>query len=424
MNIRESALQSREQALQSPDAFVYVCSEQEVLAQVQDVERRVADGQDLPLAGKLFCVKDNIHVAGLPTTGNCPDYLIKPEQSAVVVDQLQNAGAILIGKNTMDQFATGLNGTRSPEPICKNAINPELIPGGSSSGSGVSVARGITDFALGSDTGGSGRVPAAANGIVGLKPTPGILSGRGLLYCNRSFDVIPIFTSTVDQAKEVFTQVCGADPDDPFAYSGAIATQRPQPESRLAIPASLDHFGDEAAAAAHLENLNHLKEAGATLVEIDFAPFAEVGRMVFESPLVAERLLDYGEFIEQHPGSVVGAVATAINAGRQYSAAELYQTQHRLAELKLVCRNILRDAKANALVLPTIPRLFTVDEMLNDPMRLNTIMGTYTYFANPLGYCAIAVPGVTDSNSRPSSLCFVAPAGHDHLLFDYANSYV
>lgn len=423
MTFADAALQSRESAAQSPDAFVSVCSEDDVLHQVSKLEQRLADGADQPLAGRLFCVKDNIHVATLPTTCNCPDYKVQPEQSAVVVKQLQDAGAILIGKNTMDQFATGLNGTRSPEPLCKNAINADLIPGGSSSGSAVAVARGITDFALGSDTGGSGRVPAAANGLVGLKPTPGIISGRGLVYCNRSFDVIPVFAKTLDQASEVFEQICGADVYDPFAYHGAVAVPSAQTEYRFAVPASLDHFGDDAAANAHSENLKRLQAGGGKLVEIDFAPFAEVGRMVFESPLVAERLLDYGDFIEGNPDAVVGAVSSAINAGRKYSAVDLYKTLHRLAELKLVCSGVLRDAGADAIVLPTVPRLFTVDEMLNNPMRLNTIMGTYTYFANPLGYCALAVPGVTDVNERPTSLCFVGVAGHDHLLFEFAKSF-
>ena len=424
MSLETKALNARQIAEESPDAFVSIFDEDAVLKQVNQVEKKLSDGENLPLAGKLFCVKDNIHVAGMTTTSNCPDYQVKPETNAVVVTQLQDAGAILIGKNTMDQFATGLNGTRSPEPICKNTLNPDLIPGGSSSGSAAAVARGITDFALGSDTGGSGRVPAAATGIVGFKPTPGIISGRGLVYCNRSFDVVPIFTTDVKQAHEIFAQICGADVDDPFAYNGPVATQKEKTEYRFAVPSKLDHFGDKAAAKAHEDNLTRLQAGGAKLVEIDFTPFAEAGRMVFESPLVSERLLDYGDFIDQNITSVDKAVAGAINAGNNYSARDLYETLHRLAELKLICRDALLQVDADVIVLPTIPRLFTVDEMLKDPMRLNTIMGTYTYFANPLGYCALAVPGQLDSNQRPTSLCFVAPAGCDYLLFNYANKFV
>jgi len=173
----------------------------------------------------------------------------------------------------MDQFATGLNGTRSPDPICRNAIDPEIIPGGSSSGSAVAVAADICDFSFGSDTGGSGRVPAAANGIVGFKPTPGLISGRGLVYCNRSFDVIPIFAKIVDDAAKVFDVVGGADPLDPFAYRGPIPEPPTTAGMDFATPGSLDHFGDPMAQAAHDRNLARLAAAGARFTEIDFAPF-------------------------------------------------------------------------------------------------------------------------------------------------------
>ena len=420
-SITDIALAAREVAENRPDCFVSVCSLEEVTVQVAKVDAAIANGAQLPLAGLTFCVKDNINVAGQVSSGNCPGYGHVAAETAPAVQMALDAGAILIGKNTMDQFATGLNGTRSPDPICRNAIDPAIIPGGSSSGSAVAVAAGICDFSFGSDTGGSGRVPAAANGIVGFKPTPGLISARGMVYCNRSFDVIPIFAKTIDDVAKVFDVVGGADPLDPFAYHGTLQTAPDVVGKHFAIPGSLDHFGDLAARAAHQQNLSALEKAGATFTKIDFAPFKEAGDLVFQSALVAERLIDYGDFIESHPDKVIGPVAQAINAGRAFSAQDAFEVLHRLAELKLACNAVL--AEVDALIVPTIPRLFTVAEMLADPMPRNTIMGTYTYFANPLGLSAIAVPGAKRGDGLPSSLCFVGRPGADLELLRTANAF-
>ena len=420
-SITDIAVAARAKAESRPDCFVSVCSAEEVAAQAAKVQAAVAKGSDLPLAGLTFCVKDNIDVAGYASTGNCSGYGDIASKTAPAVQLAQDAGAILIGKNTMDQFATGLNGTRSPDPICSNAIDPAIIPGGSSSGSAVAVAADICDFSYGSDTGGSGRVPAAANGIVGFKPTPGLISARGMVYCNRSFDVIPIFAKTIPDVAKVFDVVGGADPLDPFAYRGRLQTLPDVAGTHIAIPDSLDHFGDRVAQATHQKNLAELEKAGATFTEIDFAPFKEAGDLVFQSALVAERLIDYGDFIESHPDKVVRSVAQAINAGRGFSARDAFEALHRLAELKLTCNAVL--AEYDALLVPTIPRLFTVVEMLADPMPLNTIMGTYTYFANPLGLSAIAVPGAKRDDGLPSSLCFVGHPGTDLGLLQTANAF-
>ena len=417
----DKALRALAAAADMPDCFVSVNSKEAVVSQVRAIANEVQQGKVLPLAGMTFCIKDNIHAAGMPTTSNCPGFGFSPEQSAPVVVKAQQAGAVLIGKNTMDQFATGLNGTRSPEPVCRNAIDAELIPGGSSSGSAVSVAKAICDFSFGSDTGGSGRVPAAANAIIGLKPTPGLVSGRGLVYCNRSFDVVPIFARTMQTVIRVFDCIVGADPLDPYAYHGTVYDEQKSTPRRFAIPESLNHFGDTQAKEAHQRNLDCLEKQGATFKKIDFSPFAEVGAAVFGSALVAERLIDYGEFIERNPSSVVDVVAKAINAGRSYSARDLFQTQQRIAELKALCLQTVADC--DALVLPTIPRLYTVSEMRADPMTLNNVMGTYTYFANPIGFCAIAVDAVKLPNGRPSSICFAAPAGYDRRILQYASEF-
>lgn len=418
-SITEIAETARQAAGQYPDCFVSILPADEIAKQSDHVTKMLSEGKDLPLAGLTFSVKDNVDVAGLASTGNCPGFGKVAVENAPAVQKALDAGAVLIGKNTMDQFATGLNGTRSPDPICRNAIDPAIIPGGSSSGSAVAVARGICDFSLGSDTGGSGRVPAATNGIIGLKPTPGILSGRGMVYCNRSFDVIPIFTKTVDEAAKVFETIMGPDPLDPFAFNGPVTGS--SAGMHYAIPDAINHFGDEAAEAAHMENLAKLEENGATFTKIDFTDFEEVGELVFGSPLVAERLVDYGDFIEEKPDAVIPAVAQAINAGRRYTARDAFEALHRLAELKLRCNTILNEV--DALVLPTIPRLFSVAKMLADPMALNSIMGTYTYFANPIGCAAIAVPGVKRSDGMPSSVCFVGPSGSDLKMIAHGKAF-
>ncbi|WMS44009.1 amidase family protein [Acuticoccus sp. MNP-M23] len=412
-SIADVAAAARAAAHEAPGVFVALVDPADIATAAATVEARLASGAHLPLAGLPFAVKDNVDVAGMASTSNCPGFGRVAEANAPAVDRAIEAGAILIGKNTMDQFATGLNGTRAFEPLCRNAIDPAIIPGGSSSGSAVAVARGICAFALGSDTGGSGRVPAAANGIVGLKPTPGRVSGRGMVYCNRSFDVIPIFAATVADAAAVFDAIAVPDPLDPFAYEGKVDARPLAPEATLATPRTvdLDFFGDAVAEAAHHTNLATLSEAGFAVTEIDYAPFREAGKLVFDSAVVAERLIDYGDFIAANPDAVVPPVRQAIDAGRQYTARDAFQVLHRLAELKVVVRQCLEGF--DGFVVPTVPRLYTVAEMQADPMARNTVMGTYTYFANPLGLCAIAIPGAARPDGLQSSLCVVALPGAD-----------
>jgi allophanate hydrolase len=399
--------------------FVSMVPQTTVSAAVRTIGDRLRRGENLPLAGTIFTAKDNIDVAGLPSSSNVRGYGRIPNESAPAVLAAERAGAILIGKTTMDQFATGLNGTRTTDTICRNAINPDYIPGGSSSGSGVAVARGLCDFSLGSDTGGSGRVPAAANGIVGLKPSLGLVSGRGMVYCNRSFDCIPVFTKTVVQAFAVLEIIAGYDPADPYSREDADSIPLAAPQSisgRLAVlgSADLNFFGDDIAAATYQRNVARLSDLGFTLEEIAFAPFREAGDMVFKSALVAERLLDYGDFIDVSPDAVVDSVRTAINAGRDYSARDLFKVLHRLQALKRVTREAI--GACEALVVPTIPRLYTIEEMCADPIEKNNVMGTYTYFVNPLDFCAISVPGYVRPDGLPSALSFVANDGHDAVL--------
>jgi len=416
----------RAQAAAADGIFTALVPPQEAIRRADLLQRRADDGENLPLLGLTFAVKDNIHVAGMATTSNCPGLRIMPEETAHAVRLLEDAGAVLVGKNTMDQFATGLNGTRSPEPLCRNAINANYIPGGSSSGSAVAVARGIVAFSLGSDTGGSGRVPAACNGVIGLKPTVGLVSSRGLLYNSRILDCIPVFARGTSDAYEVLELIAGYDALDPFSRPDAgridVAAKAPVVKT-LATPRQdqLRFFGDDASARAFQANLGRLVELGFSLVEIDFDPFEEAGRLVFQSAMVAERLCDYGDVISDRPETIHPAVWAAIEPGMAYSAKDAFLVLYELKRLQRVASARLKDFAA--LVVPTIPTIFTIDEMLAEPMSRNTIMGTYTYFVNPLDLCAVSVPGVERDDGLPSALCFVGAAGEDGTLRTFAQCF-
>jgi allophanate hydrolase len=406
----------RAKAAAEDGIFTALVSPDDAIRRAEALERRASEGEHLPLLGLTFAVKDNLHVAGMVTTSNCPGLAILPSETAQVVQCVEEAGAVLIGKNTMDQFATGLNGTRSPEPLCRNAVDPSYIPGGSSSGSAVAVARDIVAFSLGSDTGGSGRVPAACNGIVGLKPTIGLVSSRGLLYNSRMFDCVPVFTKAVADAYEILERIAGYDPRDPFSRADADQIDLSPQHLRgsiLAIPRKqqLQFFGDDESSRAFTANLECLTQLGFSFTEIDFTPFEEAGRLVFQSAMVAERLCDYGDVIENRRETIHPAVWGAIEPGLSYRAKEAFEALYKLRRLQRIVAQALE--KYAALVVPTVPTIFTIEEMLEEPMKRNTIMGTYTYFVNPLDLCAVSVPGVRRNDGLPSSLCFAGTAGSD-----------
>ena len=406
--------------------FTALSDETAAMRRADALQEQARRGATLPLLGLTFAVKDNIHVAGMATTSNCPALNITPAKSAACVAALERAGAILIGKNTMDQFATGLNGTRSPEPLCRNAINPDYIPGGSSSGSAVAVALDIVSFTLGSDTGGSGRVPAACNGIVGLKPSLGLVSTRGLLYNSRYFDCVPIFARNCAEAYELLATIAGHDSRDPFSRTDAdtIPLGRRNGDGRpLAIPRAhqLTFCGDAQAESAFADNIALLRKAGHTVSEIDFSIFAEAGRAVFQSAMVAERLCDYGEVIAEHPDAIHPAVRAAIEPGFNYTAPDAFLALYELKRLQRAAAAAL--AGFSALVVPTVPTIFTIAQMLAEPIARNNIMGTYTYFANPLDLCAISTPGGRRADNLPSALCFLGRAAEDGVIRSFAEDF-
>lgn len=377
----------------------------DALASARGIEARRARGEVLPLFGLPYGVKDNIDVADLPTTAGCAQFSHVPSESAEVVERLNAAGALLIGKQNLDQFATGLVGIRSPGGFCRNSFSDEHIPGGSSSGSAVAVAAGVVSFSIGSDTGGSGRVPAACNNIVGLKPTPGVVSTRGFIYCNRSFDVAPVFALTVDDAYAVLHVLAGHDPRDTQSSAAPLLAapdlQAPLAPFAFGLPHAhqLEFYGDSAAQRQFTRAVEHLVALGGTAHSIDLTPFLEAGALVFDSALIAERWVSYGEVVTSHPEAVDPSVLGSLLKASRYSAADAFAAQYRLAVLRQAAASVLTGV--DVLVLPTCPTLPRWADVQADPQHLNTRMGHYTYFANPLHLSAISVPAGLRDDGLP-----------------------
>jgi allophanate hydrolase len=374
-----------------------------------------------PLAGLCFAVKDNIDAAGLPTTAACPAFAYTPQTSAVVVQRLLDAGASLLGKTNLDQFACGLNGTRSPFGAVPNAINPLYVSGGSSSGSAYVVATGQADFALGTDTAGSGRVPAGLNNIVGLKPTRGLISTRGVVPAAQSVDCVSIFARTVATAVRVLESAMGHDPLDAYSRKLTLAREAFAPAFRFGVPSVLEFYGDAVAEAAFREAVDRLQSLGGTPVTVDFSPLAEVASLLYESALVAERYTAIRSFFDTHEGDVIEPVRSIIAAGRNYSAADLYEVQTRV-------RRLGQQADAmwgpiDVLLVPTAPTHYTIAQMQQDPVALNRNLGAYTNFVNLLDYAALSVPSAIRPDGLPFGVTLIAPGGSDWQLADLGQRY-
>ena len=408
------------------DCGAWTCrvAKEDALAAAGALSER-ARASDLPLFGVPFAVKDNIDVAGLPTTAGCPAFSYVPATSATVVERMKAAGAILIGKNTMDQFATGLVGIRSPvHPV--NSFDATRVPGGSSSGSAVAVALGLVSIALGSDTGGSGRVPAAFNNIVGYKPTPGIISTAGMVYANRSFDCVPVFALSCEDAATVLDVLIGEDDRDPFLLDEPTR-QRVLPHAPQAlligVPARRD-FGtdaDEPIAACFDGAMDLFGAMGARVVDVDLAPFHEAGRMVFGGPLLVERMASVGDFIAGHRADVHPVVAAIIEAAGAFEATALIRAQHRLKELQAEAERVM--SGIDLLVVPTAVGLPTIAAVQADPIGANARMGRFTSFANPLGLCGVAVPASIRPDGLPFGICLYARKRADRALLTVASAF-
>ncbi len=375
-----------------------------------------------PLYGVPFAVKDNIDLAGLPTTAGCPAFAYHPPQSAAVVERLVEQGAIPLGKTNLDQFATGLSGTRSPYGVCRNAMHPDYIAGGSSSGSAVALARGHVGFALGTDTAGSGRVPAAFQGLIGHKPTRGVLSTQGVVPACRSFDSVSIFAHTAADAETILVAAACRDVRDPYSrpLSPHGADFSAADPLRVAIPRAADRefYGDREAAALFSAYVERLRGLGAVISEIDWAPFGETASLLYGSAFVAERLEATGRLLRSEPDALLAPIREILGRAERYTAADLFDSLHRLKALQAQTEEIWD--RVDVLVVPTAPTIFTVAHMQADPVAANAKLGFYTNFVNLLDLAATAVPAGVRTNGIPFGVTLVAPAHQDGPLLHLA----
>ncbi len=381
---------------------------------------READGDvaRLPLYGIPFAVKDNIDVAGWPTTAGCPEFAYIADSDATVVRRLRDAGALVVGKTNLDQFATGLVGTRSPYGTVPNSFRSEYISGGSSSGSASVVARGLVPFALGTDTAGSGRVPAGMNNIVGLKPTRGWLPITGVVPACRTLDCVSIMALTVEDAARVAGIAAGFDAHD--AYSRQRSSTAPAgfpSRPRFGVPHPAEFFGDTAALQAYARATQVAQRMGAEIVPIDFAPFSALASLLYEGPWVAERFSVVESLWKRNPDAIHPVVRQIVEGAARFSATDTFKSEYRRAELTRLIDGVM--ATVDALMVPTAPTVFTIQEVLADPLTLNARLGIHTNFANFADLCALALPAGMRADGLPAGITLLAPAWHDTALAQF-----
>jgi allophanate hydrolase len=402
-----------------PQAWISRFPREAVLAAARVIDARVAAGDDLPLAGVPFAVKDNIDVLGLDTTAACPDFAFAPAANAHVVQKLLDAGALCLGKTNLDQFATGLNGTRSPYGAPRCVFNLAYVSGGSSSGSAVAVGAGLVPFALGTDTAGSGRVPASFNGLVGHKPTKGRWSASGLLPACRSLDCITVFATDAEDCALVDDVASGFDPAD--IYSRRVADAPVGKRLGVPLPANRPWFGDAQAEHLYAKALERLESLGYKLVDVDIAPLLDAAKLLYDGPWVAERTAAMEGILADNPDAIDPAVRQIVEAGVGKTAVEAFKGQYRLAEYARVAEAIWQSV--DALAVPTAPTIYRVVEMLANPIALNSHFGTYTNFVNLLDMAAIAVPAGWRLDGTGFGISFFAPAGADRALLAMAQEW-
>ncbi|MFT4272010.1 MAG: allophanate hydrolase [Pantoea sp.] len=400
------------------NAWLYLATPAQLQAQIEPLlASYLRNPAALPLFGVPFAVKDNIDVAGWPTTAACPALTYTASADAFVVAQLKAAGAVVIGKTNLDQYATGLVGTRSPYGAVRNTFNADYVSGGSSSGSASVLARGLVGFSLGTDTAGSGRVPAGFNNVVGLKPTKGWFSASGLLPACRLNDTISVFALTVEDAFAVASAAGGYDAADAYSRSNphtAPASIKAHPD--FAIPANPEFFDDKQAEAAWDSALERLLASGATLHPIDFTPFQQLAEQLYYGPWVTERTVAVGEMINR-PEEMDPVVYGIVKSGLDYSAVDAFKAEYLRAELTRQIQQTL--AQFDALVVPTSPTIHTIEEMKQEPVRYNSQFGTYTNFTNLADLSALALPAPFRADGLPAGITLIAPAWHDRALVEF-----
>jgi allophanate hydrolase len=405
---------ARLRAYDDPAMFITLRDEADAVAEARALAK---SGAGLPLYGVPVAIKDNIDVAGMPTTAACPAFAYTPHRDATVVARLRAAGAIVIGKTNLDQFATGLVGLRSPYGAPRNPFNKELIPGGSSSGSAVAVAAGIVPLALGTDTAGSGRVPAGINNIVGLKPSLGLVSTYGVVPACRTLDCVSVFALTVDDAWDALAAVAGPDDHDPYSRRRPLGAPGAMPaQVKLGAPLTGQRlfFGDKAFEASYDAALTRLARLGATIVEIDIEPFYETARLLYEGPWVAERAITAKPVLASDPNALHPVTRAIIVSGLKPTAMDAFAAFYKLEGLRRMAERTF--GAVDALALPTAPTSYSVAQVLADPIQLNSRLGTYTNFVNLLDLCGLALPAGFAAEGVPFGITLLAPGGSDARL--------
>jgi allophanate hydrolase len=412
---------ARLRAYNDPAMFITLRAEADALVEARRLTR---DAASLPLCGVPVAIKDNIDVAGLPTTAACPAFTYTAQRDATCVARLRAAGAIVIGKTNLDQFATGLVGVRSPYGTPRNPIRAELIPGGSSAGSAVAVAAGIVPLALGTDTAGSGRVPAGLNNIIGLKPSLGLVSTYGVVPACRTLDCVSVFALTVDDAWDALAAIAGRDAHDPYSRGRPLGTPGAMPaQVKLGVPFKGQRlfFGDKQFEAAYETALTRLARLGCTIAEFDIEPFYETARLLYEGPWVAERAITAKPVLDSDPEALHPVTREIIMSGLKPTAMDAFAAFYKLEELRRVAENTF--AVVDALALPTVPTAYTTAQVLADPIQLNNRLGTYTNFVNLLDLCGLALPAAFTPAGIPFGITLLAPAGSDARLAEIGRAF-
>jgi allophanate hydrolase/aspartyl-tRNA(Asn)/glutamyl-tRNA(Gln) amidotransferase subunit A len=407
--------------------WISTAEPESVMATARALDARLGEIDRLPLYGLVFSVKDCIDVAGEQTTSACPEFAYVAKETSPVVADAIAAGAIYVGKTNMDQFATGLVGVRSPYGVARNPHNPDYIPGGSSSGAAVSVATGTSSFAFGTDTGGSGRVPASYCGVTGFKPSPGAFSQRGMVYACRSFDTISLYTREPGDGYNVYRVLARRDPADSFSpaeFPGWAEQTPPSRPFKLATPRSdqLKFFGNAETEKLFGDALRRLQRLDLPVDPVDFSPFSSINDLMFFGPFLAERDVSVGAFLDAHPDAGVKIVRDLVLGSRIFSAADAYRAFYAVKDAQRGLRDFW-DVH-DALVVPTVGTVLSVADVTRDPLTANFNNGYYTNYANPLGLAAIAVPNAITAAGVPYGVTFLAPAGRERLLADLACTFM
>ncbi|HEY5716318.1 MAG TPA: allophanate hydrolase [Psychromonas sp.] len=422
LNVETFLAEKLEQAKNDADnVWLATISETQLQEMLRALSSKSID--DLPLYGVPFAIKDNIDLSLLPTTAGCAAYSYQPEQSAQVVQLLMQAGAIPLGKTNLDQFATGLVGVRSPWGAVKNSFNSEYISGGSSSGSAVAVAKGQVSFALGTDTAGSGRVPAALNNIVGLKASKGLLSCAGVVPACKSLDCVTLFANTVDELNRLLDICAQLDTSDCYSRANSIENSAAhyQPANSLSglkigLPEKqqLEFFADSSAQVLFEKNIELLKMAGAEMIPINFQPFLDAAKLLYEGPWVAERYAAIEDFFDKDAKQCLPVIETIIGGAKTHSAVDAFKAMYRLQAYKIECDAIL--AQVDCILTPTTGTTYTIAQVEAEPIKLNSNLGYYTNFMNLLDYAAIALPAGFLESGLPFGITLFGPAFSDRLL--------